>query len=147
MLGNRTKLNPKQVNPQQGNSSISTKGWNRLGHELLGLWQQTHGAPDGAVSVMAVQGGLMVFMENAFSQAELALARQSTDNLLPQYIDGLTCQMMPTLTARVEQVVGQQIRATNITSNIEQNWMMVLVRFDEPTVSEGYRGTGPVKWD
>jgi len=136
MLENGTKLKAIQVSHGEDNTSVTTERWGTLGHDMLTLWQQAHGVPKGAVSVMAVQNGLMVLMENVFSQAELALSRQSTDNLLQQYIDSLMRQLMPTLTTRVEQVVGQQIEATSITPNIEQNWMMVFMKFDEPTDSE-----------
>lgn len=133
MFGNGTKLKSIQVTHRQDNTSVNTNSWDKLGEEFLTMWQQAHGAPEGAVSVMAVQNGLIVLMENAFSQAELALAQQSTGNLLQQYIDSLTHQILPMLTSRVEQVSGQQIGTTSITSKIEQNWMMVFIKFDEPT--------------
>lgn len=136
MLRSGSNFRPIQITRQRNNRSTNTKKWDALGQEFLTIWQQAHGAPDGAVSVVVPQNGLMILIENAFSQAELALARQSTDNLLQQYIDSLMRQLMPKLTTRVEQVVGQQIEATSITPNIEQNWMMVFMKFDEPTTSE-----------
>jgi hypothetical protein len=96
------------------------------------MWQQAHGAPEGAVTVMPVHNGLAVLVENAFSQAELALARQSTDNLLQQYVDSLARQTLPALTTRVEEVTGWPLGAASVTSNIEQNWLMVFIRFSEP---------------
>jgi hypothetical protein len=133
MFGNGAKLRSRQATHRQDETATNTSRWNALGQEFLTMWQQAHGAPQGVVSVMAAQNGLMVIIENAFSQAELALARQSTDNLLQQYIDSLTRQMLPMLTTRVEQVSGRQIGATSTTSNIHQNWMMVFLKFEEQT--------------
>ena len=136
MIGNNAKLRPIKVNHQRNNISTNTKKWDILSGDFLSMWQQAHGAPKGMVSVTAVQNGLMILIENAFSQAELALARQSTDNLLQRYIDSLTHQILPILTSRVEQLSGQQIGATSVTSNIEQNWMMVFFKFNEPASPE-----------
>ena len=136
MLNNTTILRSVEVTDRQNNGSLSTDVRDTLGHEFLFLWQQAHGAPQGAVNVTAVQNGLMLLIENAFSQAELALAQQSTDKLLQQYIDSLTHQILPALTNRVEQVLGQQIGATSVTSNIEQNWIMVFVKFGDPTLPD-----------
>jgi hypothetical protein len=96
------------------------------------MWQQAHGAPQGAVTVMAVRNGLVVLIENAFSQAELALASRSTDNLLQQYVDSLARQTLPALITRAEEVTGWSLGAASVTSNIEQNWLMVFIRFGEP---------------
>jgi uncharacterized protein YbcI len=136
MLNNGTRVSSVQITGRQNNATLNANVRDRLGQEFLILWQQAHGAPQGVVNVTVVQNGLLFLIENAFSQAELALARQSTDNLLQQYIDSLTRQMMPALTTHVEQVMGQQIRATSITPNIEQNWIMVFMKFDEPVTSE-----------
>ena len=102
-----------------------------LGQELLTLWQQAHGAPLGTVTVTSVQNGLLVFLENAFSKAELALSQQSTDSLLPQYIDRLTNQILPVLTGRVEHLLGRKTTTAGVTSNIEENWMMIVIRFQK----------------
>ena len=133
MVGNGTKPRTRQAAPQWSRTSLNP---DILGHEFLDMWQQAHGAPHGAVAVINAQNGLMVLIENAFSQAELALAQQSTDNLLQQYIDSLTRQVLLLLTGRVEQVTGRSIKETSITSNIEQNWLMLFIRFDK-TVSPG----------
>jgi uncharacterized protein YbcI len=133
------EANTKQVRAlqRQQHASTNSKMWGVLGHEFLALWQQAHGAPEGSVSVMTIQNGLIVFMENVFSQAELALARQ-TDNRLRQYIDSLAQQMKPLLASRVEQVVGRSFSAISITSNMEQNWLMILLKFefDNPANNE-----------
>ena len=121
-----------QVNGHQ-NSSPADNWQATLGQELLTLWQQAHGAPLGAVTVTSVQSGLLVFLENAFSKAELALTQQSTDNLLPQYIDRLTNQILPLLTSCVEQLSGRKTTTASVTSNIEQNWMMIIIRFEKST--------------
>lgn len=147
MLNNGTKVSSIQITGRQNNATLNANVRDRLGQEFLILWQQAHGAPQGVVNVTVIQNGLLFLIENAFSQAEMALARQSTHNLLPQYVDGLTRQMMPALNARVEQATGRQIRATSITPNVEQNWMMVYVKFDKQTVSEGNLDIGAVKWD
>jgi hypothetical protein len=136
MLNNGTKVRPVQITNRQNYSSLKTKAQNRLGQEFLVLWQQAHGAPQGTVSVTTSQNGVMLLIENAFSQAERTLARQSTDKRLQQYIDSLTHQIMPMLTSRVEQLLRQPIGFTSITSNIEQNCMMVFLKFDEPATSE-----------
>lgn len=136
MLRNGPKLRALDIIRQPNNISTHTKGWNTLGQEFLTMWQQAHGAPQGALNVMVVQGGLIVLIENAFSQAELVLARQSTDNLLHQYIDSLTDQILPLLTARLEQVTHQQVGTTSVTSNIDQNWIMVFLKFDGPASSK-----------
>jgi len=128
MLRNSPLLNPTLH--QERSNPVKAKKWDVLGEEFLTMWQQAHGAPRGAVSVMAVQNGLMVLIENAFSKAELTLARQSTDNLLQQYIDGLTHQILPVLTPRVEQVTDRQIEGSSITSNIEQNWLMIFFKLE-----------------
>jgi len=133
---NNINLKSRQTTPQQRNPTVNIERWDTLGYELLALWQQVHGAPEGAVQVIASQNGLLVFMENVFSQAELSLARQARDNVLEQYIDSLSHQILPTLTSRLAQLSDQQIGTTSITSNIEQNWMLVFIRFDEPIISE-----------
>lgn len=133
MFGNSAKFKSTQALQQRNTLLANARGWDVLGREFLTMWQQAHGAPQGAASVIGVQCGLIVLIENAFSQAELALAQQSTDNLLQQYIEGLTRQILPMLTSQVEQAVGQQVESTNITSDIEQNWMMVFLKFDRAT--------------
>ena len=137
MSGNGSKVRSGQVAHRRNGTTTITTGWDTLGQEFLTVWQLAHGAPQGAVSVMVVQNGLMVLIENAFSQAELALAQQSKDNLLQQYINSLTRQILPLLTTRVERIMGQQMGTTSITPNMKQNWMMVFFKFDEPTSSEG----------
>ena len=135
MSGSGTKLKPTQINGYQNNMvlNLNNKKRDMLGQEILTLWQQAHGAPHGAVSVMAVKSGLVLFLENVFSQAELVLVQQSTNNLLQQYIDSLTHQMLSVLTSRIEQEIDQTVVATTISSNIEQNWMMVIIKFGNLT--------------
>ena len=135
MSVNGTKLKPTQINGRRDDMMLNNKKHNMLGQEILTLWQQAHGAPHGAVSVMAVKSGLVLFLENVFSQAELVLVQQSTDNLLQQYIDSLTHQILSVLTSRIEQEMDQKIVATSISSNIEQNWMMVIIKFGNPISS------------
>lgn len=107
MRGNGTSVKSIQVNDHQNNSPADN--WQAtLGQELLTLWQQAHGAPLGTITVTSVQNGVLVFLENAFSKAELALTRQSTDTLLPQYIDRLINQILPVLTSHVEQLSGRK---------------------------------------
>ena len=135
MSGSGTKLKPTQINGYQNNTvlNLNNKKRDMLGQEILTLWQRAHGAPHGAVSVMAVKSGLVLFLENVFSQAELTLAQQSTDNLLQQYIDSLAHQIVSLLTSRIEQEMDQTVVATTISSNIKQNWMMVIIKFGNLT--------------
>ena len=128
MLSNGTKLRSMQLTYPRKNLSTGTNSWDTLGQKVLTMWQQVHGAPQGTVSVMTAQSGLMVLIENAFSQAELALAQQSTDNLLQQYIESLARQILPELSSQVEQALGRPIETTSITSDLEQNWMMIFVK-------------------
>jgi len=86
MSVNGTKLKPTQVNGRRDDMMLNNKKHNMLGQEILTLWQQAHGAANGDVSVMAVKSGLVLFLENVFSQAELVLVQQSMDNLLQRYI-------------------------------------------------------------
>ena len=74
------------------------------------------------------QHGLIIFLENAFCRAELALAQKITDNLLQQYINNLAYQMLPMLTAQVEVVMDQPVEATSVTSNISQDWIMLFLQ-------------------
>ena len=130
MRGNGIREKSIQVDHHPEN--LPENNWQvTLGHELLNLWQQAHGAPLGTVTVTSVQNGLLVFLENAFSQAELALVQQTTDNLLPQYIDRLTNQILPVLTSRGDQLSGRKTTTASVNSNIEQNWMMIIIRFDK----------------
>ena len=131
MLGNGTKARSIPAIRALNTPALTTEGWEMLGQDILIMWQQAHGAPQGEVTVMTVHNGLVVLIENAFSQAELALAGQSTDNLLQQYVDSLARQVLPALTSRVEVVIGRPLGAASVTSNIEQNWLMVFIRFNE----------------
>ena len=132
MLSNGTRVRPKPESQALDTPVTITKGWENLDQDILVMWQQAHGAPRGAVTVTAVRSGLVVLIENAFSQAELALASRSTDNLLQQYVDSLARQTLPALTTRVQEVTGWSLGAASVTSNIEQNWLMVFIRFSEP---------------
>jgi hypothetical protein len=132
MLRNGTNVKPIPDTQALDTPVTTTKGWETLDQDILVMWQQAHGAPQGAVTVMAVRNGLVVLIENAFSQAELALASRSTDNLLQQYVDSLARQTLPALITRAEEVTGWSLGAASVTSNIEQNWLMVFIRFGEP---------------
>ncbi len=127
MRGDNT--NVKLIHNGHPHTALVNNWQSVLGQELLDLWQQAHGAPQGTVTVTSVQNGLVVFLDNVFSRAELALTQRSTDNLLQQYIDRLTNQILSVLSSRVKQLSGRQTTATSVTSNIEQNWMMIFVRF------------------
>jgi hypothetical protein len=48
--------------------------------------------------------------------------------LLQQYIESLARQILPELTTQVQQALDQQIETASITSNLEQNWMMIFIQ-------------------
>ncbi len=129
MIRDNTGLDTFQITDLANEAVKNTTELDNLGQKLLAMWQQAHGAPEGVVTVTSSQNGVVVLIENAFSRAELVLAQQKNDMLLQKYIDGLTHQMLPMLTKQVETVTGKSIRSTSINFDIEQNWLMVFLKF------------------
>lgn len=130
MTNNGVNLKSKQSTTQSDISSIIQQRVGIIEQKFLKMWQQAHGTSQGTVTAMVGQSGLMLLLEQAFCQAELALAQQTKDSLLQQYIDNLIDQILPLLTDYVEAETCQPVQATSITSNISQDWIMVFLKFD-----------------
>ena len=128
-MNNGSMLNTKPVFQQSNQALLAQKKLDSIGEKFLSMWQDVHGAPEGTVKVMVGQNGLMIFLENAFCKAEIVLAEKEEDRLLQQYINHLTEQMLPILTDHVEETINAPVKATSITSNIGQEWIMVFLKF------------------
>ena len=114
--------------------AVNGTGGNRVSgqKELLTVWQQAHGAPNGTASALIGPDNLAVLLEQAFSRAEYSLSRQPANaDLLQQFIHRLIDQISPQVAGRVEQVTGRRVLTTSLNSDIEQDWVIVFFKLGD----------------
>lgn len=132
MPGKEATASPRQLVAD----NLKSRQLQQVAQEFLAAWQQAHGATRGAACALAGPQHVALVVENAFSQAEHLLAQQADGSpqsaLLQQYVDGLIGQLAPALSARVEDVTGQTVAMNSLVSNIEQDWLMIFFKLDQP---------------
>jgi uncharacterized protein YbcI len=102
-----------------------------LAQDFLQAWQDAHGVRSGQVSVLSGSDHLAIIIEESFSQAERKLAEgQSGEALLRQYAEKLLNQICDQMSERIQQVVGRQVRASNVTVNPETDQVMFVFNLE-----------------
>ena len=97
---------------------------------LLAAWRRAHGTENGQAHVMAGPTGLAVFIEEAFSRAELTLAgRREGHALLNRYVGSLLEEVCREQTAAVAEVAQRPVVSTGASLDPQAGWVMVVFKF------------------
>lgn len=108
-----------------------------LAQYVAAEWWRAHGGPRSSVEAMAGPDSLAVFIENAFTKAELALAEQVRGRaLLRQYADRLFDQVAQGMVSQVEAVTGREVASTGINVDPTSGWIMCLFRLGVPATAK-----------
>lgn len=93
--------------------------------DVLSAWRQDHGTAGGRAHTLVGPEGVAVFIENAFSQAEAALAlQQSGSDLLNRYVRQLLEQVCVEQAARLEGATGCRVTSTGVSTDPAAGWAM-----------------------
>ncbi len=97
---------------------------------VLAAWQQHHGISNGSAHTLIGQEGVAVFIEDAFSQAELTLACQKDgSDLLHRYLKRILEHVCTEQKQRLEQAVGRKVTSTGVSTDPMAGWAMCFYRF------------------
>lgn len=98
--------------------------------DVLDAWQNSHGTTNGEAYTMVGPQGLVVFIEDAFSRAELKLAEQREgSHLLNRYVRGLLQHVCREQVSRLERVTGRDIVGSGVSADLQAGWVMCFFRF------------------
>jgi uncharacterized protein YbcI len=102
-----------------------------LAQDFLQAWQEAHGVKSGRVSALSGSDHLAIIIEDSFSQAERKLAEgQSGEALLRQYAAELLNRICDQMSERIQQVVGRQVKASNVNVNPETDQVMFVFNLE-----------------
>lgn len=102
-----------------------------LAQEFLLAWQRAHGTSTGSAHGMVGPEGVVVFIENAFSRAEINMAHQkegSSNDLLQRYVRSLLEHVCVEQRAAVETAVSRPVISTGVSMDPEAGWVMCVFR-------------------
>lgn len=101
-----------------------------VAERLLTAWRQAHGTDNGHAHVMAGPTALAVFIEEAFSRAELTLAgRREGHALLNRYVGSLLEEVCREQAGAVADVAQRPVVATGASLDPQAGWVMVVFKF------------------
>lgn len=109
-----------------------------LADDFLRAWQRAHGTETGSAHAMVGPQGIVIFIENAFSRAELTVAHQgqgSSTELLQRYVRSLLDHICLEERQRVETAVSRPILSTGVSMDPEAGWVMCVFRVGADTRS------------
>ncbi|MCA9970349.1 MAG: DUF2294 family protein [Anaerolineales bacterium] len=93
--------------------------------EVLTAWRQHHGTTGGRAHTLVGPEGVAVFIEEAFSQAETALAvQQSGSSLLSRYVRRLLEEVCAEQVERLEAATGRRVTSTGVSTDPVDGWAM-----------------------
>ena len=102
-----------------------------LAQGFLQAWQDAHGGKSGRAYALSGPDHLAIIIEDSFSQAERKLAEgQTGEALLRQYAVELLNQICDQMSERIQQVVGRQVRASNVNVNPETDQVMFVFKLE-----------------
>lgn len=100
-----------------------------IAQDLLAAWQQAHGTRHGKAHSMAGPEGVVIFIEDAFSQAELKLTEQQSGcELLRRYAKGLLEQVCREQATHIAAVSGRSVIATGVSIDPQEGWLICFFR-------------------
>lgn len=101
--------------------------------EVLSAWQQNHGTTHGNAYTMVGPEGVAVFIEEAFSPAEHALAaREMGNDLLNRYAKSLLEQVCADQQGRIASAAGRAVTTTGVSADPVAGWVMCFFRLADP---------------
>ncbi len=103
-----------------------------VANDVLSAWQQHHGTTSGNAHSMIGPEGVAVFIEEAFSPAEHALAaRQKGNDLLNRYVKSLLEQVCADQQSRIALAAGRAVASTGVSADPAAGWVMCFFRLAE----------------
>lgn len=102
-----------------------------VAQDVLAAWQRNHGTENGRAYAMIGTHCLVVFVEDAFSQAELHLAEQkSNGSTLKRYVNSLLRHICTEQAARLEDRTGRAVVSTSVSADPVAGWVMCLFKLE-----------------
>ncbi len=109
---------------------LDNKMLNQIADEMLAAWQKNHGAKNGQAHAINGANCIVVFFEDAFTQAELHLAEQDAgqDDTLNRYVTCLLDHICQEQKASLEERIGTKITSTSVSADPMAGWAMCLFK-------------------
>lgn len=97
---------------------------------ILAAWRAAHGVDRGHATAMVGPEGVVIFIEDAFSPAERAMATSATgEHLLEQYVKALLRQVCAEQQAEVAALTGRAVADSCMSVDPAGAWVMCRFRF------------------
>lgn len=107
------------------------EGLAQLAHNLGAEWTRLHGIAGGHAKALSGPEHLAIIVDEAFSRAELALARQAGGQpVIQRYIEELLAQLCAATRLNVEAATGRRVVGSSYSVNFAAGWVMCVFRLD-----------------
>lgn len=111
-------------------AQVDNKTLKKISDAVMHAWQQNHGTPDGNAHAIKGERCVLVFIEDAFTKAELQLAGQNKgqDQTLNLYVQSLLEHICQEQMDFVEQQMDCRVESTSVSADTVAGWAMCLFR-------------------
>lgn len=109
---------------------VNQKTLKAIAQDVLAAWQRNHGTDNGRAYALSGMSCLLVFVEDAFSQAELHLAEQEDSSTLNHYAKGLLRHICAEQIGRLQMRTGKTVVSTSVSADPTAGWVMCLFKFE-----------------
>ncbi|KAA3662202.1 MAG: DUF2294 family protein [Chloroflexi bacterium] len=105
----------------------------KISKGLLTAWQQNHGAQDGKVYAIKGSSCILVFIEDAFTKAEMHLAEQDNGNnqTLNRYVQSLLAHICYEQKGFVAQQLDARVVSTSVSADTVAGWAMCIFKLTD----------------
>lgn len=121
---------------------VNQKTLQMIAQDVLAAWQQNHGTDNGRAYALSGMNCLLVFVEDAFSQAELHLAEQENSSTLHRYAKGLLRHICAEQVGRLQTRTGKTVVSTSVSADPTAGWVLCLFKFGAETGGTASQVTG-----
>lgn len=115
----------------KGTAQLQKTTLNEIAQHVLAGWRRHHGTDTGEAFALAGDRCLVVFIENAFSRAEVSLAaQQSGDRTLERYVKSLLEHVCVEQAARLEATAHVRVISRSVSVDPEAGWVMCFYKLE-----------------
>ncbi len=111
-------------------AQVDNKTLMNISNTVMYAWQQNHGTQDGNAHAVKGMRCVLVFIEDAFTKAEMQLAGKddAPNQTLNLYVQSLLEHICREQTDFVEEQVGSRVVSTSISADTAAGWAMCLFK-------------------
>lgn len=110
----------------------SADALDQLAEHFLEAWSRANGVTGSRVEVLTGEDRCAILIEDAFTQAERALAEhESADFTLRRYLNGLMNVISEDAIATFGGLTGREAHSLGTDVNFDQSWVMWYIRLGE----------------